>query len=143
MSDCSEIKNDRRRFIKGIGGVGVALLTVWWLPSIARSSGSSASDGDESDKNLIIHSGPGFVPHTHDLLIPYAVLSAPPIQGIKLQSTSALFHAHDVVLSEKQLIAVNHGRTITAFGGSHTFVIALAHGTSDRASTLPEVKRRA
>ncbi len=140
MSDRSEINKDRRRFIKRAGGVGVALLSVQWLPSIAQSSASSADASDESDKNLIIHSGPGFVPHTHDLLIPYAVLSAPPIRGIKLQSTSALFHTHDVVLSERQLIAVNHGKTITAFGGSHTFVIALAHGTSDRASTLPEVK---
>lgn len=143
MSDYSEIKNDRRRFIKGVAGVGVALLTVQWLPSIARSSGSSARDGDQSDKNLIIHSGPGFVPHTHDLLIPYAVLSAPPIQGIKLQSTSSLFHTHDVVLSEKQLIAINHGGTITACGGSHTFVIALALGTSDRTFIPHQVRRRA
>jgi hypothetical protein len=39
----------------------------------------------------------------------------------------SLFHTHNVVLSQEQLIAVNHGGTVTALGGSHTFVIALGN----------------
>jgi len=114
---------DRRRFING---VGVALLTVQVLPWIAHAS-ASPSDGNIAAENLIIHSGPGFVPHTHDLLVPYALLKVPPREGVKLESTMSLFHTHDVVLSQEQLIAVNHGGTVTAFGGSHTFVIALGN----------------
>ena len=108
---------DRRRFIQG---AGVAILTV------ACASGDSRGDGNQAAENLIIHSGPGKVPHTHDLLIPYAVLNVPPLQGVKLESTRALFHTHDVVLSQEQLILVKQGGTVTEIGGSHLFVIALA-----------------
>jgi hypothetical protein len=114
---------DRRRFIEA---VGVAVLTVQFLPLIAHASGKSPSDGNEAADNLIIHSGPGFIPHTHDLLIPYAVLNAPPLQGVKLETTKALFHRHILVLTQEQLIIVNQGGTVTGKGGSHLFVIALA-----------------
>ncbi len=123
MSDHSENGMDRRRFING---VGVAFLTAQVLPWIAHAS-ASPSDGNIAAANLVIHSGPGFVPHTHDLLVPYALLKAPPRQGGKLESTMSLFHTHDVVLSQEQLVAVNHGGTVTAIGGSHTFVIALGN----------------
>jgi hypothetical protein len=99
MSDHSENGMDRRRFING---VGVALLTVQVLPWIAHAS-ASPSDGNIVAENLIIHSGPGFVPHTHDLLVPYALLKAPPREGVKLESTMSLFHTHDVVLSQEIL----------------------------------------
>ena len=112
---------DRRKFIEG---VSVAVLTVQLLPLIAHASGNSASDGNEAADNLIIHSGPGFIPHVHDLLIPYAVLNAPPLQGVELETTTALFHTHDVVLTQEQLITVNQGGTVTTKGGSHLFVIA-------------------
>jgi hypothetical protein len=108
---------DRRKFIVGVGG---AVLIAQFLPLIARASGDEATD------NLIIHSGPGFVPHTHDLLIPYAVLHAPPVQGVKLESTRALFHTHELVLTQEQLVLVSRGGTVEAIGGSHLFVIALA-----------------
>ncbi len=138
MSDRSEMVSvgfddvDRRRFIKG---VGVAVLTVQCLPLIACASGTSASDGNEGADNLIIHSGRGFVPHTHDLLIPYAVLKAPPLQGVRLESTRALFHTHILVLSQEQLLIVNQGGTATTIGGSHLFVIALANALGDRTPT--------
>ena len=119
MSDRSEIV--RRKFIEG---VGVAVLTAQFLPLIAHASGSSPSDSNEAADKLIIHSGPGFIPHVHDLLIPYAVLSAPPLQGVTLESTRALFHTHDVVLTQEELSAVSHGGTVTKIGGSHLFVIA-------------------
>jgi hypothetical protein len=119
----------RRKFIKG---VGVAVLTVQCLRWIAHASGNSPSDGNEAADNLIIHSGPGFIPHVHDLLIPYAVLNARPLQGVKLETTRALFHTHYVVLTQQQLIIVNQGGTVTAKGGSHLFVIALADALSDR-----------
>jgi len=114
---------DRRRFIEG---VGVAVLTVQLLPLIAHASEHSPSDGNEAADNLIIHSGPGFIPHVHDLLIPRAVLDAPPLQGVTLETTKALFHTHDVVLTQEQLITVKQGGTVTAKGGSHLFVIELA-----------------
>ena len=120
---------DRREFIQG---VGVAVLTVQCLPLMAHASGDSAGDGNEAADNLIIHSGPGRIPHVHDLLIPYAVLNAPPLQGVEFESTRALFHTHDVVLTQEQLIIVNHGGTVTAIGGSHRFVIALDDALSHR-----------
>ena len=127
MSDRSEMVSvDRRKFIEG---VGAAVLTVQLLPLIAHASGNSPSDGNEAADNLIIHSGPGFIPHVHDLLIPYAVLNAPPLQGVKLETTRALFHTHDVVLTQEQLIIVNQGGTVTATGGSHLFGIELADRT--------------
>ena len=110
---------DRREFINGVGG---AVLTVQCLPLIGCSSGAD----DESDEYLIIRSGPGFVPHTHDLLIPYAVLDAPPPEGVKLVSSRAMFHTHDVALTREQLVTVNQGGIVTAIGGSHRFVIALS-----------------
>ena len=127
MSDRSEMVSvryelDRRKFIEG---VGVAVLTVQCLPLIACGSVNSPSDGSEAADNLIIHSGPGFIPHVHDLLIPYAVLNAPPLQGVKLETTKALFHTHDVVLTQEQLIIVKQGGRVTAKGGSHLFVIEL------------------
>ena len=118
--DCEVV--DRREFIKG---VGVAVLTVQCLPLIACASEHSASDRNEAADNLIIHSGPGFVPHVHDLLIPYAILRAPPLQGVTLESTKALFHTHKLVLTQEQLVSVNQGGTVTEVGGSHIFVIAL------------------
>ena len=114
---------DRRKFIKG---VVVAVLTVQCLPLIAHASGDSPSGGNEAANNLIIRSGPGLIPHTHDLLIPYAVLKAPPLQGVELETTKALFHRHDVMMTQEQLIIVNQGGTVAAKGGSHLFVIALA-----------------
>jgi hypothetical protein len=70
VNDVDEaIALDRRKFIKG---VGFAVSTVQCLPLIAHSSGNSPSDGNEAADNLIIHSSSGFLPHVHDLLIPYA-----------------------------------------------------------------------
>jgi len=117
---------DRREFIKG---AGVAVLTVQCLPLIACGS---PSDGSEAADNLVIHSGPGFVPHTHDLLIPYAVLKAPPAQGVALDSTRALFHTHKMVLTQEQLITVSQGGAVTLIGGSHQFVIALAPHSEEK-----------
>jgi hypothetical protein len=124
VDDVDEAIADRRNFIKG---VGVAVLTVQFRPLIAHASGSSPSDGNEAADNLIIHSSSGFVPHVHDLLIPYAVLNAPSLQGVELKTTQALFHRHQVVLTQKQLIIVNQGGTVTQKASSHLFVIALAN----------------
>jgi len=114
---------DRRTFLKG---VGLAVLTVQFLPLIAHASGNSPSGGDEAADNLIIHSGPGLFSHVHDLLIPYAVLKAPPGEGVTLETTKALFHTHTIVLTQKQLMAVNQGETVTTKSSSHLFVIAMA-----------------
>ena len=124
IDDGEEAIAGRRTFMKG---VGVAVLTVQFLPLIAHASGDAASDGNEAADNLIIHSSRGFVPHVHDLLIPYAVLKAPPRQGVELTTTQALFHRHKVMLTREQLMIVNQGGTVTGKGGSHLFVIALAN----------------
>jgi hypothetical protein len=114
---------DRRKFIKG---VGFAVLTAQCLSLIACASGNSPSDGNKAADNLIVHSSAGTLSHVHDLLIPYAVLNAPPLQGVELKTTQAMFHMHQVVLTQEQLIIVNQGGTVTQKTGSHLFVIALA-----------------
>jgi hypothetical protein len=126
-----KIGTDRRGFIKD---AGLALLTVQWLPAIAHASESAPGDSKNSAQNLIIRSGQGFVPHTHDLWIPYAVLRAPPVQGVTLTSTKARGHTHEVVLSHDQLADVNRGGTVAVKGGSHTFVIALNRAVREPAT---------
>ena len=105
---------DRREFIKG---VGVAVLTIQCLPLIAQARDNEAAE------DLIIHSGPGLFAHEHVLLIPYAVLNAPPVQGVELESTKALFHTHRFTLTQEQLTLVNRGGTVTERASSHIFVI--------------------
>jgi hypothetical protein len=114
---------DRRKFIKG---VGFAVLTAQCLSLIACASGNSPSDGNKAVDNLIIHSSAGTLSHVHDLLIPYAVLNAPPVQGIELKTTKAMFHMHQMVLTQEQLIIMKQGGTVNQKAGSHLFVIALA-----------------
>lgn len=115
--------SDRRTFIIG---AGIALLAMQCLPATAQNSSSAPRAGEEGAGNLIIRSGLGFVPHTHDLLIPFAFLRTPPPRGVKLVSTTSFLHTHDVTLTQAQLVAVSRGETVTATGGSHSFVIVLA-----------------
>lgn len=102
----------RREFFKG---VGFAVLTVQCLPLMA-----------ESADDLVIQSGPGLFGHVHDLLIPYKVLNAPPPQGIKLTSTQAMWHQHDISLTRQELVTVKQGGAVRQKASSHVFVIALA-----------------
>ncbi len=132
MRIIDQLGADRRGFIKR---AGFALLSVQLLPSVARAQERAAGDRNDAAENLIIRSGQGFVPHTHDLWIPYAILRAPPPQGVTLISTKARDHTHEVVLSHDQLAAVNSGEAVSAKGGSHTFVIAMALAVSDRETT--------
>ena len=97
---------DRRKFIKG---VGFAVLTAQCLSLTACASGNSPGDGNQAADNLIIHSSAGTFSHVHDLLIPYAVLNAPPLQGIELKTTKAMFHMHQVALTQEQLIIMKQG----------------------------------
>jgi len=122
---------DRRQFVKG---VGVAVLTVQWLPLIAHASGNSPSDSKDTADNLIIRSGPGLMSHVHDLLIPYAILKAPPLHGVELETTQALLHRHSIALTREQLIIVDQGGTVTQKASSHILVIALANGQARLAS---------
>lgn len=114
---------DRRTFIKG---VGFAVLTAHCLSLISCASENSPSDGHQAVDNLIIHSSSGTLSHVHDLLIPYAILSAPPLAGVELKTTQAMFHRHQVALTREQLISVNEGGSVIQKAGSHLFVIALA-----------------
>jgi len=122
-ADSEAIALDRRTFVKG---VGFTVLTVQCLSLIACASGNSPGYDNEAANNLIIHSSSGFPHHVHDLLIPYAVLNAPPLQGVELKTTKAMLHAHKVVLTQKELITVSQGGTVTKKANSHLFVIALA-----------------
>jgi hypothetical protein len=115
---------DRRRFF---GEAGVAALALQFLPLVAHASGHSPIHGNEAADNLIIHTGPGLMSHVHDLLIPYAVLKAPPLQGVELTTTQALLHRHTVALTQEQLRIVNGGGTVTKKASSHLIVIALAN----------------
>jgi hypothetical protein len=115
--------SDRREFMRGLG---VAVLTVQMLPLIARASEDPPSDGHEAGDNLVIQSGPGLFSHVHDLLVAWAILRTPPHQGVELTTTRALFHTHNIALTQKQLITVRQGGTVTAKSSSHFFVIALA-----------------
>lgn len=114
--DGDAIVVDRRRFVQGLG---IAVLTVRCLPLTAHAAGLAAEHED-----LIIQSGPGAFGHVHDLLIPKAILTAPPAEGVKLTSTTAFLHQHDIELTQKELTRVNQGGTVTQKAGSHLFVIA-------------------
>lgn len=114
---------DRRKFIKG---VGVAVLTVQFLPLIGCASGNSPNDGKRDADTLILHSSPGTFSHVHDLLIPYTILKAPPAQGIEFQTTQAWLHRHRIAFTQEELITVNKGETVNKKAGSHLFAIALA-----------------
>ena len=116
---------DRRTFIKG---VGLAVLTVQSLPWVACAARKQPSDGKEADDNLIIQSSPGPFKHVHDLLVPYALLKTPPPGGVGLTTTKAFYHQHNITLTQKELITVNQGGTVTQKASSHVFVIALAKG---------------
>ena len=118
----SKSKFDRRRVLLQ---AGVAVFAAWCLPSNSAASESAPRLKPVGTGNLVIRSGSGFVPHTHDLVIPYAILRAPPPRGVKLISTNSFLHTHEVVLTQAQLVAVIHGETVIATGGSHTFAIAL------------------
>src|SRR6186713_2034012 len=111
---------NRRKFLEG---AGIAVLTVQCLPLLADASGTPSREGSDTADNLIIQSGPGLFRHVHDLLIPYAVLNAPPPQGIKLTSTQSLYHQHNVALTQHELAIVKQGGTVTQKASSHLFVI--------------------
>src|SRR5262245_11955940 len=120
---------DRRTFLTG---VGIAVLTMQCLPLTAYVSGRSSGHDDEAHDDLTVHLGPGFMSHRHDLLIPYALLQAPPVKGVELTTTQALFHRHTMALTREQLITVNQGGTVTGRASSHRYVIALANGRDHR-----------
>jgi hypothetical protein len=126
MADDGEdaIAFDRRCFFRE---AGVAALALQFLPLVVNASGSSPIDGNEAADNLIIHTGPGLMSHVHDLLIPCAVLKAPPLQGVELTTTQALFHRHTVALTQEQLKIVNRGGTVSKKASSHLIVIALTN----------------
>ena len=119
----STMAPDRREFIRG---VGMAVLTVQCLPLMAHASANPRTDGKEGADDLVIQSGPGLFWHVHDLRIPYAVLNAPPPQGVKLTSTESLYHQHNIALTQNELALVKQGGTVTQKASSHLFVIALA-----------------
>ena len=111
-----------------VRNVGVVALSVQLLPLIACSAANWPAGGQEHAGSLVIHSSPGLLSHAHDLLVPWTVLRRPPPGGIELTTTTALFHAHTIALTDRQLRAVSQGGTVTARRSSHLFVIALANG---------------
>ena len=104
----------------------MAVLTVQCLDLAAYASANPLTDGKDKADDLIIQSGPGLFRHLHDLRIPYAVLNAPPPQGVKLTTTESLYHQHDIALTQDELTTVKQGGTVTQKASSHLFVIALA-----------------
>src|SRR5215831_4039111 len=104
--------SDRRRFFES---VGIAVLTAQFLPPAA-----------EAADDLVVHFTPGLFSHVHDLLVPYALLKAPPAQGVELKTTEAMWHRHTIPLTQEQLRTVNGGGTVTGKASSHRYAIALA-----------------
>jgi hypothetical protein len=119
----SKVTLDRRAFLNA---AGVALLTVQSLPLIAQATANSPSAGEAADNTLMIQSSPGAFGHVHDLAIPNALLRTPPREGVELMSTRAFLHTHSIALSQKELLTVSQGGTVTKKGSSHLFVVALA-----------------
>lgn len=128
MGSLRKPPTDRRHLLEK---AGLVLLAVQLLPSIARSSQALPRATSNPADALVVRSGPGFVPHTHDLWIPFALLKAPPSEGVKLTSTPSRGHTHEVALSRDELASVNRGGSVSVKGGSHTFLIALAAAVSD------------
>lgn len=114
---------DRRRFVKG---VGMAVLTVHCLPLLSCAADPSPLETAGAPDGLKILSSPGKFGHVHDLLIPLALLSAPPVQGVELTTGKAFLHQHNVRLSQADLALVHGGGTVTQKASSHVFVITLA-----------------
>ena len=121
---------DRRQFLNQLG---IAVLTVQCLPANALDSGDWHQGTTGAPDGLLIHSGPGAFSHEHDLLIPMAVIKAPPRQGVQLTSSKALFHRHPISLTQEELTTVSQGGTVVQKASSHVFVIALAKQSSPRA----------
>jgi hypothetical protein len=124
-SSLPAIASDRREFVKR---VGFAVLAVQCLPAMAFGSAGNPISGATAPDDLVIESGPGAFHHVHYLRIPEAALTAPPLEGVKVTSSKALFHQHPVALSQKELTEIHNGGTVSQRASSHVFVIALARG---------------
>jgi hypothetical protein len=130
MSDHRAPQQSRRLFV---AGASIGLLALQYRRAIAQpaANAQTASAGD-----LVIRSSPGLFSHTHDLLISGAYLRTPPPRGVRIVSTTALFHTHEFLLTRDQLRAIERGEPVTTTASSHTFVIALAQGINERESAL-------
>lgn len=114
---------DRRTFLQGLG---LAVLAVQILDLTGCGSGDPRTDGAKAGDNLFVRSSPGAFEHVHDLLIPTELLKTPPSEGVKLMSTKAFFHRHEIALTQAELTTVSQGGSVTQKASSHVFVIALA-----------------
>jgi hypothetical protein len=121
---------DRRQFLDQLG---IAVLTVQCLSANAFHAGGWDHGTTGAPDDLLIRSTPGAFSHEHDLLIPMAVLEAPPRRGVQLTSSKALLHQHAISLTQKELTTVSQGGTVVQKASSHVFVIALAKSSSPRA----------
>lgn len=120
------IECDRRTFLQGLG---FAVLAVQALALMGCESGDPPLTEKTRDNNLVLQSSPGKFDHVHELVIPYALLQTPPSEGVKLLSSKAFFHHHEIALTQEDLNTVNQGGTVTRKASSHLFVIALASDT--------------
>jgi len=112
---------DRRKFVKG---VGMAILAVQSRSLFAGEPVRSRADQDSGD-GLVIQSGPGLFSHVHELQIPSRVLKAPPLDGIELTTSEALFHSHSVALTHEELRLLSRGGLVNKQVSSHVFAITL------------------
>jgi len=113
---------DRRTFLQGLG---FAVLAVHSLALIGCESSDPPLDEKKRNNNFVMQSSAGAFGHIHDLLIPSALLQTPPREGVKLLSSKAFFHRHEIVLTQEDLNTVNQGGTVNRKASSHLFVIAL------------------
>jgi hypothetical protein len=116
------IEWDRRAFLKGLG---FAFLAVQCPALVGCVPGDPPLDEKSRENNLVLQSSPGMFDHLHELVIPYALLQTPPSEGVKLLSSKAFFHRHEIILTQDDLHTVSQGGSVTRKASSHLFVIAL------------------
>jgi hypothetical protein len=107
----------RREFLSAAGRVIVMVPAGMALGVIACDGGSDECDNegdvDEQDDRIVYTSKCGSG-HTHDFTVMRAVLSEPPDDGLRGQTTSYEGkHSHTVELSADDLAMIASGMTVT------------------------------
>ncbi len=105
----------RRQFLKTLG---VSVVTLQVIPVLLKKASAQMNSPEfNCGAELNILSGPSaYAPlpgHFHYLNIETAIFKNPPTQGVKIMTSIAYLHQHQVILSQEQLLKVAQGDTIT------------------------------
>jgi hypothetical protein len=117
--------SERRRFLKLLG---YAALSVQILPLTRGALAVEAAPADSLAVTSSRDSKLGsWVAHTHVLYVPLHLFGTPPPGGITLSTTWTFFHAHEVTLTQDELLTVARGGAVRVkdSAGAHSFSIEL------------------